>query len=69
MGSIFYIPRAISLLTLSHLFSSLIKHAVEHRKPVLLLNVGPTRADQLGGVETIEIPAGSVMREVVKGVL
>ena len=59
----------ISRLTLFPSRSSLIKHAVEHRKPVLLLNVGPTRANQLVGVETIEIPAGSVMREVVKGVL
>ncbi|TFK77967.1 hypothetical protein K466DRAFT_607474 [Polyporus arcularius HHB13444] len=35
----------------------------------MLLNVGPTRADQLLGVETIEIPAGTVMRDVVKAVL
>ncbi|TBU34099.1 DHS-like NAD/FAD-binding domain-containing protein [Dichomitus squalens] len=47
----------------------LVKYAIEHRKPVLLLNIGPTRADQLVGIETIEIPAGSIMREVVKGVL
>ncbi|KAI0794471.1 DHS-like NAD/FAD-binding domain-containing protein [Fomes fomentarius] len=47
----------------------LVKHAVEKRKPVLLLNVGPTRADQLLGIETIDIPAGSVIRDVVKKVL
>ncbi len=47
----------------------LVKHAIERRKPVMLLNVGPTRADQLLGVETIEIPAGTVMRDVVKAVL
>ncbi len=47
----------------------LVKHAIERRKPVMLLNVGPTRADQLLGVETIEIPAGAVMRDVVKAVL
>ncbi|TFK78715.1 hypothetical protein K466DRAFT_606722, partial [Polyporus arcularius HHB13444] len=45
----------------------LVKHAIEKRKPVMLLNVGPTR--QLLGVETIEIPAGTVMRDVVKAVL
>ncbi|KAI0730753.1 DHS-like NAD/FAD-binding domain-containing protein [Earliella scabrosa] len=47
----------------------LVKHAVEQRKPVLLLNVGPTRADQLPGIETIEIPAGTVIRDVVRAVL
>lgn len=47
----------------------LVKHAVEQRKPVMLLNVGPTRADQLLGIETIEIPAGAVIRDVVKAVL
>ncbi|RPD59059.1 DHS-like NAD/FAD-binding domain-containing protein, partial [Lentinus tigrinus ALCF2SS1-7] len=47
----------------------LVKHAIQKRKPVMLLNVGPTRADQLLGIETIEIPAGAVMRDVVKAVL
>ncbi|KAI1791800.1 DHS-like NAD/FAD-binding domain-containing protein [Ganoderma leucocontextum] len=47
----------------------LVKHALDQRKPVLLLNIGPTRADQLAGIEAIEVPAGSVMRQVVKQVL
>jgi NAD-dependent deacetylase sirtuin 4 len=40
---------------------------------VLLLNVGPTRADPLigtaGGIEKLEIPAGAIIRDVVRGVL
>ncbi|KAH7915278.1 DHS-like NAD/FAD-binding domain-containing protein [Hygrophoropsis aurantiaca] len=47
----------------------LIKRALEMKKPVLLLNVGPTRADGLPGIEKIEIASGLVMRDVVKAVL
>lgn len=57
------------MLTRRARYDSLVKHAVEKRKPVLLLNIGPTRADQLLGIETIDIPAGSVIRDVVKKVL
>ncbi|KAH8115631.1 DHS-like NAD/FAD-binding domain-containing protein [Phellopilus nigrolimitatus] len=45
----------------------LLKHALELGKPVLLLNVGPTRADALTpGVEKISLPSGSVLRDVVR---
>ncbi|TRM57923.1 DHS-like NAD/FAD-binding domain-containing protein, partial [Schizophyllum amplum] len=47
----------------------LVKHALEHKKPVLLLNVGPTRADGLPGVEKIEIASGAILRDVVRLVL
>lgn len=47
----------------------LLRHALELHKPVLLLNLGPTRADGLQGVEKIEISSGAVMRDVVKAVL
>ncbi|KAI0675811.1 DHS-like NAD/FAD-binding domain-containing protein [Trametes maxima] len=47
----------------------LVKHAVQRRKPVMVLNVGPTRAHELAGIETVEIPAGTVLPEVVKQVL
>ncbi|GJE98072.1 NAD-dependent protein deacylase [Phanerochaete sordida] len=47
----------------------LLKHALELKKPVLLLNVGPTRADPLPGVEKIELPSGAVLRDVVRTVL
>jgi hypothetical protein len=47
----------------------LIKHAVEKSKPVLVLNVGPTRADGLSGTEKLEISTGEVMHDVVHDVL
>lgn len=47
----------------------LLRHALELKKPVLLLNVGPTRADVLEDVEKIELPSGSIMRDVVRAVL
>lgn len=47
----------------------MVQHAVKLGKPVLLLNVGPTRGDGLPGVEKIEIPASYVMRGVVRTIL
>ncbi|TFL05219.1 DHS-like NAD/FAD-binding domain-containing protein [Pterulicium gracile] len=44
----------------------LVKRALEQRKPVLVLNVGPTRADDLPGLEKIEVPTSLVLREVVR---
>lgn len=48
---------------------SLLKHALELRKPVLHLNVGPTRADGLPGVDKLEIPTSAVMTDVVHAVV
>lgn len=45
------------------------KHALDTKKPVMLLNVGPTRADNVTGVQKIEHPTGSVLPDVVKSVL
>ncbi|EMD39258.1 hypothetical protein CERSUDRAFT_112916 [Gelatoporia subvermispora B] len=47
----------------------LLRHALELKKPVLLLNIGPTRADGIPGVEKLEIPSNLVMRDAVKAVL
>ena len=47
----------------------LLKHALDLQKPVLLLNVGPTRADPLPGIEKIEVASGLVMRDVVRSIL
>ncbi|KAH9066689.1 DHS-like NAD/FAD-binding domain-containing protein [Lactarius vividus] len=47
----------------------LLKHALELRKPVLYLNVGPTRADGIPGVEKLEIPTGEVMQDVADSLL
>ena len=46
-----------------------VKHAVELKKPVMLLNVGPSRADTLPGVEKIDMSSGSVMREVASAIM
>ncbi|KAF8479798.1 DHS-like NAD/FAD-binding domain-containing protein [Russula ochroleuca] len=47
----------------------LLKRALELRKPVLYLNVGPTRADGLPGVDKLEIPTSAVMADVVHAVV
>jgi NADH:ubiquinone oxidoreductase subunit 2 (subunit N) len=46
-----------------------VRYALELKKPVMLLNVGPSRADALSGVEKIDMPSGSVMREVARAVM
>jgi hypothetical protein len=35
----------------------------------MLLNVGPSRADTLPGVEKIDMPSGSVMKEVATAIM
>ena len=45
------------------------KHAVDLKKPVLVLNVGPTRADGHVGIEKIDIPSGTILTDVAKGVM
>ncbi|KAF8216624.1 DHS-like NAD/FAD-binding domain-containing protein [Mycena galopus ATCC 62051] len=47
----------------------LLKHAVELGKPVLLLNVGPSRGDSLEEVERIDMASGLIVRDVVRAVL
>jgi len=47
----------------------LLKHALELNKPVMILNVGPSRADGHPGVEKIEMASGLIMKEVVKAVI
>jgi NAD-dependent deacetylase sirtuin 4 len=44
----------------------LVKHALGLNKPVALLNLGPTRADGLAGIEKLDIATGAVMRSVAK---
>jgi NAD-dependent deacetylase sirtuin 4 len=48
---------------------SLLKRALELRKPVLYLNLGPTRADGLPGVDKLEIAMSTVMTDVVDAVV
>lgn len=59
----------LSMRTRVNIPSRLLRHAMELHKPVLLLNLGPTRADGLQGIEKIEIASGAVMRDVAKAVL
>lgn len=47
------------------------QHALAHNKPVLLLSLGPIRADTLleantAGISKIDISAGDVLHDVVK---
>ncbi|KDQ19692.1 hypothetical protein BOTBODRAFT_28251 [Botryobasidium botryosum FD-172 SS1] len=48
---------------------SLVKRAHELNKPIMVLNVGPTRADELSGVEKFEWTSGEVLQEVCKTIL
>lgn len=47
----------------------LLKHALELRKPVLMINLGPSRADGVPGVEKLEVASGAIMTDVVKAVM
>ncbi|KAJ7879923.1 DHS-like NAD/FAD-binding domain-containing protein [Mycena olivaceomarginata] len=47
----------------------LLKRAVELGKPVLLLNVGPSRGDNIQEIERIDIASGLIIRDVVRAVL
>lgn len=47
----------------------IVKHALELKKPVFVLNTGPTRADDLLGIEKVDGMSGSVLPEVVRALL
>ncbi|KZT21588.1 DHS-like NAD/FAD-binding domain-containing protein [Neolentinus lepideus HHB14362 ss-1] len=47
----------------------LLKHALRLKKPVLMLNVGPTRADGTPGLDKIDLPTSAVLREVVRALV
>lgn len=47
----------------------IVKHACELKKPVFILNTGPTRADKLPGVEKVDELSGSVLPEVLRTIL
>jgi NAD-dependent deacetylase sirtuin 4 len=40
----------------------LVRQAREEGKPVLMISLGPSRADKLDGIEKMERKAGEVMR-------
>jgi hypothetical protein len=47
----------------------LFKHAIELKKPVMLLNVGPTRADGLPGLVKLDVRSGAILRDVARAVM
>ena len=47
----------------------IVKHAVELNKPVFILNMGPTRADELPGIQKVDGLSGGVLPEVVRTIL
>ncbi len=47
----------------------LLKHALELKKRVLVINVGPTRADGVRGVERMDVASGEIMTDVVRVLL
>lgn len=47
----------------------LVKRALELKKPVMLLNTGPTRADTLPDIAKLDINSGAVLTDVVKSTL
>jgi len=47
----------------------IVKHAIELNKPVFVLNMGPTRADELPGIQKVDGLSGSIIPEVVRTVL
>ncbi|PFH51783.1 hypothetical protein AMATHDRAFT_39891 [Amanita thiersii Skay4041] len=50
----------------THSSFRLVKHADSVKKPILLVNVGPTRADPLPDVFKIELPTGSIIQDVAR---
>jgi NAD-dependent SIR2 family protein deacetylase len=46
----------------------LLKHALETRKQVAVLNIGPTRADGILAAQKIEQHSGLVLRDATKSV-
>ena len=51
------------------IFIRLLKHAIELKKPVVLLNVGPTRADGLPGLLKLDVRSGAIIGDVTKAVM
>lgn len=47
----------------------LLKRALELKKPVMLLNVGPSRADGVPGVVKIDMASGTIFKDVAKAVM
>ena len=44
-------------------------YAIKLKKPVLLLNVGPTRADGLPGLVKLSVRSGAILGDVTRAVM
>ncbi|PPQ67858.1 hypothetical protein CVT25_010297 [Psilocybe cyanescens] len=64
-----WIPRCTPVTVFDIDAPRLLKHALELKKPVILLNVGPSRADGLPGIVKLDIPSGAIMRDVARNVI
>jgi hypothetical protein len=53
------------MLMVSSNFHRLIQLAHINKRPILLLNIGPTRADSLE-ITKLEVPCGEALRQVTK---
>jgi len=62
-------PVSVPFWNFPHSSHSLLKRALELHKPVLYVNVGPTRADGLPGIDKLEVPTSVVMTDVVYAVV
>lgn len=51
-----------------HIYYSLVKRAHDQKKPVIMLNIGPTRADELDRAEKYEWKSGDVLREACEAI-
>ena len=47
----------------------LVKQAVEHAKPILMISTGPSRADGMKGLEKMDREAGPILREYLNELL
>ncbi|KAJ7654485.1 hypothetical protein DFH06DRAFT_1416127 [Mycena polygramma] len=65
-GAYLFCSSSSSILTRN---PRLLKHAVELNKPVLLLNVGPSRGDDIEQIDRIDMASGLIIRDVVRAVL
>ena len=53
----------------TYLAFRIVKHALELKKPVFILNTGPTRTDELPEIEKVDGLSGSVLPEAVRTLL
>jgi len=66
---IYFLNSVLSIESLTAILIRLVKHAIELKKPVVLLNIGPTRADGLPGLVKLDVRSGTILRDVTRAVM